>query len=69
MKNLVPLLVTEQSAARLCDMRVSEFRQLVKDGHLPQGREIVPGLYRWPVRDLQSIIDGTASAGEGEVQW
>lgn len=69
MKNLVPLLVTEQSAARLCDMRVSEFRRLVDAGHLPRGREIVPGLLRWPVRDLQSIIDGTAATGSDEIQW
>ena len=38
------LFASEQSAARLLDMKPAEFRLLVKDGHLPKGREIAPGV-------------------------
>ena len=63
------ILASETSAARLLDMKVAEFRSLVDAGHLPPGREIAPGLVRWPVDNLRRIASGEASDGMGDVQW
>lgn len=64
-----PLFVSETSAARLLDLKTGQFRELVKAGHLPRGREIAPGLVRWPVDDLSRIATGDAAEGMGDVQW
>ena len=64
-----PILATEATAARLLDMKPGEFRALVQAGHLPRGKEIAPGLVRWPVDDLRRIASGEASEGMGGVRW
>lgn len=64
-----PLFANEVTAAKLLDMKPGEFRSLVDAGHLPRGREIAPGVTRWPVDDLRRIASGDASEGMGGVQW
>ncbi len=64
-----PLFASEASAARLLDMKPAEFRSLVEAGHLPRGREIAPGIIRWPVDDLRRIASGEAVEGMEDVQW
>lgn len=64
-----PILASETTAAQLLDMKPTEFRALVEAGHLPRGRELVPGMIRWPVEDLRKIASGEASEGMGDVQW
>ena len=65
----VPIFASEIRAAQLLDLKPTQFRELVKAGHLPRGREIAPGLVRWPVDDLRRIASGEASDGMGDVQW
>lgn len=69
MANLAPILANETTAARLLDLKPGEFRLLVEAGHLPRGKEIAPGLVRWPVDDLRRIGTGEASEGMGDVKW
>ncbi len=64
-----PIFASETSAALLLDLKPAQFRELVQAGHLPRGREIAPGLVRWPVDDLRRIATGEASDGMGDVQW
>lgn len=64
-----PIFASETSAARLLDIKPAEFRALVDAGHLPRGREIAPGLVRWPVDDLRRIAGGESVEGLGDVQW
>lgn len=69
MSGSTPILASETSAARLLDMKLTEFRSLVEAGHLPHGREIAPGMIRWNTDDLRRIANGDASDGMGDVQW
>lgn len=69
MSPVIPIFATEANAARLLDIKPSEFRRLVEAGHLPRGREIAPGLVRWPVDDLRRIASGEAAEGMGDVDW
>lgn len=69
MSNLLPIFVAEANAAKLLDLRSSEFRQLVEAGHLPKAREIIPGLKRWSVEDLRCIASGEAADEMGDVEW
>lgn len=69
MAHPAPILASETSAAQLLDMKPAEFRALVEAGHLPRGREIAPGLVRWPVDDLRRIARGEASEGLEDVRW
>lgn len=62
-----PLFASEAKAAQLLDMKPTEFRDLVAQGHLPKGREIAPGFVRWPVDDLRRIASGQEV--EGEIEW
>jgi hypothetical protein len=63
------ILANETTAAQLLDLKPGEFRSLVEAGHLPRGREIAPGITRWPVDDLRRLANGDASDGMGGVQW
>jgi hypothetical protein len=63
MASVAPILASEPTAAKLLDLKVNEFRALVKGGVLPKGREIAPGLVRWPVDDLRRIASGEAGGG------
>jgi hypothetical protein len=64
-----PIAASEATAARLLDMGVAEFRELVVAGVLPRGREIAPGLRRWDVAELRKIITGHAAEGMDDVTW
>lgn len=64
---MTPLFASETTAAALLDMKPREFRDLVKAGALPGGREIAPGLVRWHVDDLRAIASGV-KAYEGP-EW
>lgn len=66
---VAPLLASEARAAELLDMKPSEFRKLVEAGHLPNGREIAPGMMRWQVEELRLIASGEAIEGLGDVAW
>lgn len=63
----IPILASETSAARLLDMKPTEFRSLVEAGHLPRGREIAPGVLRWDTEALRRIASGEAI--EGGIEW
>lgn len=62
------LFANECSAARLLDMKPTEFLRLVEGGHLPRPRDI-GGLKRWDVQELRQIISGQAVDGMGDIQW
>lgn len=64
-----PIFAGEANAARLLDMKPTEFRSLVQAGHLPRGREIAPGMIRWAVDDLRMIASGQGVDGMGDVKW
>lgn len=68
MINPAPILASETNAAKLLDMKPSEFRALVEAGHLPKGKEIAPGYVRWDVDTLRYIGSGQAIEGGG-IQW
>ncbi len=68
MASLTPLGACERRAAKLLDMKLTEFTALVRDGHLPPPRDI-GGFKRWDVQELQRIISGEAVDGMGDVQW
>lgn len=53
-----PILASESTAARLLDLSLTEFRRLVREGLLPPGREIAPGVIRWDVETLRRIVTG-----------
>jgi hypothetical protein len=61
MPKLAPLLASESTAAALLDLKPCEFRDLVTAGHLPAGREVAPGLRRWPVEELKRVGSGEAA--------
>ena len=63
-----PFHAAEPTAAALLDMKPAEFRKLVADGHLPKGREIAPGVIRWPVADLIRIGSGEAAKPDGGIE-
>jgi hypothetical protein len=62
-----PLHASEPTAAALLDLPLSEFRALVKAGHLPRGREIAPGVIRWQTETLRKI--GTGEAIDEGIDW
>lgn len=66
---LAPIFANETTAAGLLDLTVAQFRSLVAAGHLPKGREIAPGVFRWVVDELRRIVSGDAAEGMGGVQW
>lgn len=64
----VPIMAGEVTAAKLLDMKTEAFRDLVRAGHLPRGREIAPGVVRWAVDELRRIANGDAAAGD-KYEW
>ena len=65
-QSIPPIMVKAGTAARLLDMKLSDFRSLVHAGALPQPRVIAPGIERWYFPDLQAIANGTALEEEFE---
>lgn len=64
-----PLFTNEANTARLLDLSLEKFRECVRNGHLPRGREIAPGEARWDVEDLRAILRGDAVGGMSDVKW
>lgn len=64
-----PIFAGEATAARLLDLKTEAFRDLVRAGHLPRGREIAPGVVRWAVDELRRIASGEAADGMEGVKW
>lgn len=69
MANMQPIMVSQDSAARLMELTRSEFKSLVESGALPRGREIAPGITRWCVQELRRIASGDLVEGMGDVDW
>lgn len=69
MSNHASILASETTAAKLLDLKLGEFRELVRAGHLPHGREIAPGVFRWATDDLRRIANGEAVDGMSGVKW
>ena len=69
MKPKTPIFASDVTAARLLDLRTSQFIDLVRQGHLPPGREIAPGVLRWNTEDLRRISDGERSDVWGGIDW
>ena len=67
MARLLPIFVTEHSAALLLDMKTAEFRRLVKAGHLPGPSAIGPH-ERWDVEALRKIASGRTAEPE-RMEW
>lgn len=57
-----PLFASETTAAKLLDMRPSEFRDLVEKGALPAPARF----HRWDVAELQAIMRGDAAKPKDE---
>jgi predicted DNA-binding transcriptional regulator AlpA len=53
-----PILAKAQTAARLLDMSLGEFRDLVDAGSLPMPIRVGGKLDRWPVDQLKAIASG-----------
>lgn len=65
---MTPLFANERTAAKLLDMELEQFRNLVKGGHLPGPKRIGP-LERWDTEELQQIISGNAIDGLEALKW
>lgn len=59
------LYASDRTAARLLDLTLAEFRELVTAGALPPPTRIGP-LDRWNVEDLDAIIRGQAFRPQDE---
>lgn len=66
MSYLPPMFASDTKAAQLLDLKPTEFRSLVNEGHLPPGKDIC-GFVRWDVEELRRIIRGDAV--EEEMKW
>lgn len=62
------ILARECNAAKLLDMKPTEFRALVDEGHLPKPR-LIAGFERWDVEELRLIGRGDVATGMAGVQW
>ncbi|MDO5528687.1 MAG: hypothetical protein Q4F71_04715 [Paracoccus sp. (in: a-proteobacteria)] len=67
MKHFRPPFVNETNAARFLDMKPAEFRCLVSEGHIHDGKEIAPGVKRWQTDQLAKIASGDAI--EQVMEW
>lgn len=69
MRPQTPIMASETTAARLLDLRTKEFKALVRDGHLPKGHEIAPGVVRWDTETLKRIAGGDVAELWDQIQW
>lgn len=60
-----PLFASAATAAKLLDMKPSQFRTLVAEGVLPRPVEI-GGETRWPVATLEALASGQPM---DDLQW
>lgn len=63
-----PLFANESNATALFDLKRTEFLTLVDAGALPPGKEIVPGLVRWVVAELEAIGNDCAALPEEDIE-
>ncbi|WP_171232212.1 hypothetical protein [Ruegeria sp. HKCCA4812] len=68
MTRLTPIAVGEKNAAKLMDMSLERFQNLVESGSLPRPKPIAPGVERWSVAELDAILNGTKMDDE-EITW
>lgn len=68
MSQIVPIAVNEKNAAKMLDMPVGSFRDLVTDGILPKPRKIGPH-ERWDADELRAILRGQMIDGYEDVKW
>lgn len=57
-KAFTPLFASENTAAKLLDMRPADFRALVNAGALPGPVRLNETVERWRVEDLDAILQG-----------
>lgn len=65
---ITPIAVTEKNAAKLLDMPLSSFRELVAEGVMPRPRKIGP-FERWDAEELRAILRGEKQDGYESVKW
>ena len=53
-----PIMVREATAARMLEVDLLTFRELVNRGFLPKGRSIAVGVIRWDVEALRNVARG-----------
>lgn len=63
-----PIFASESKAAKLMDMKIGEFRELVKLGLLPPPCR-VGDFERWEVDQLKAVASGNAIDGSAEIKW
>lgn len=62
-----PIFATAATAARMLDMKLSEFMELVSAGVLPPPRSIGP-FARYDMDEIQRVVRGDLIGG-GEMEW
>ncbi len=63
-----PIFASESLAAKMLDMKRTEFQRLVASGNQPPPRDI-GGLKRWDIDKLKRIISGDLVDGMAGVEW
>lgn len=64
-----PIFATAATAARMLDMKLSDFSELVEAGHLPRPYRI-GSFERFDMEELTKIIRGDFIGGRGgEMEW
>lgn len=59
MTRITPIAVGEKNTAKMMDMSLERFQNLVRAGSLPRPKPIAPGVERWSVAELDAILNGT----------
>ena len=62
-----PLFADERLAARLLSMRIEELR--AAEQHLPAKVEVIPGVNRWRVADLEKLGNPDAAQDMDGINW
>lgn len=52
------IMVREETAAKMLQLPLQKFRDLVRVNYLPRGRAIAPGVVRWDVEALRALARG-----------
>jgi predicted DNA-binding transcriptional regulator AlpA len=65
---ITPMYASAKTAAKLLDMKISEFLALVSNGILPRPKKLGP-LERWDAEELRAICRGERIDGYEDVKW
>lgn len=68
-KSVPYLAVKDSTAAKMLELSLYRFRELVAVGALPPAVEIIPDVHRWRVTDLEAILDGHAAKAPYEEEF